>query len=207
MKIIRIISILLVSFNFITFSQSVTIGNQVWMTKNLDVSTFKNGDTIPYATTDIEWRNAGENRHPAWCYYDNDPKNGRKYGKLYNWYAVNDSRGLAPDGYHIPTDSEWTQLIDYLGGYKKALKKMKSRSEWVSKGNGTNKSGFNGLPGGVRVNPGVFSHLGLAGAWWSASEYASDAAYYRGLYFYYADLLGRSGNVKMNGLSVRCIKD
>jgi uncharacterized protein (TIGR02145 family) len=207
MKIVSIISILLMSLSFTTFSQTVTIGTQVWMTKNLDVSSFKNGDTIPYATTDVEWRNAGENRQPAWCYYDNDPKNGTKYGKLYNWFAVSDSRGLAPDGYHIPTDAEWTQLIDYLGGEKKATKKLKSSSGWTSKGNGTNKSGFNGLPGGCRIIPGVFSSLTLAGVWWSASEYASDAAYYRGLYFYNADLLGRTGNVKMNGFSVRCVKD
>jgi len=109
------------------FSQTVTIGTQVWMTKNLDVATFRNGDPIPEAKTSDEWLEAGENEQPAWCYYDNDPANGEKYGKLYNWYAVNDSRGLAPDGYHIPSEAEWTILIIYLGGgWWEAGKKMKS---------------------------------------------------------------------------------
>ena len=100
-----------------TFSQTVTIGTQEWMTKNLDVSTFRNGDPIPEAKTDEEWKKADEEGLPAWCYYDNDTANGAKYGKLYNWYAVNDSRGLATVGYHIPSDAEWTKLIDFLGYY------------------------------------------------------------------------------------------
>ena len=111
-------------------SKEVIIGNQVWMTKNLDVSTFRNGDPIPEAKTDEEWEKAGENKKPAWCYWDNDPANGAKYGKLYNWHAVNDPRGLAPDGYHIPTDAEWKILTKYLG--EKAGTKMKSTSGWLS---------------------------------------------------------------------------
>jgi uncharacterized protein (TIGR02145 family) len=139
---------------FVNFSnaQTVTIGSQVWMTKNLDVATFRNGDSIPHAKTDEEWEKAGENKQPAWCYYNNDPANGAKYGKLYNWYAVTDSRGLAPVGYHIPTSAEWTKLTDFLGGEGVAGTKMKSKSGWNDyrgkSGNGTNSSGFNGLPGG-----------------------------------------------------------
>jgi uncharacterized protein (TIGR02145 family) len=125
MKIATLLFIALVSISSFGFSQSVTIGTQTWMTKNLDVATFRNGDAIPQAKTDEEWQAAGENKQPAWCYYDNDPKNGTKYGKLYNWYAVNDNRGLAPVGYHIPTDNEWTKLSDYLGGEDYAEKKMK----------------------------------------------------------------------------------
>lgn len=68
--------------------EEVKVGDQIWMGRNLDVSTFRNGDPIPYAETDEEWEEAGENGEPAWCYYDNDPENGEKYGKLYNWYAV-----------------------------------------------------------------------------------------------------------------------
>ncbi len=108
----------------ISNSQTVTIGNQTWMTKNLDVSTFRNGDTIPEIKDGYEWERAGKEGRPAWCYYDNDTSYGRRYGKLYNWYAVNDPRGLAPVGYHIPSDQEWTMLTDYLG--LNAGSKMKS---------------------------------------------------------------------------------
>ena len=116
MKIATLFFIAIVSISSFGFAQTVTIGNQTWTTKNLDLATFRNGDAIPQAKTNEEWSAAGRNKQPAWCYYDNDPKNGTKYGKLYNWYAVNDSRGLAPAGYHIPTDEEWTVLHDFLGG-------------------------------------------------------------------------------------------
>ena len=86
-------------------ASSVKIGSQVWATENLNVDRFRNGDPIPQAKTAEEWQNAGNNQQPAWCYYNNDPKNGESYGKLYNWYAVNDRRGLAPQGWHIPSDA------------------------------------------------------------------------------------------------------
>jgi uncharacterized protein (TIGR02145 family) len=85
---------------------TVTIGTQVWMTKNLDVDRYRNGDIIPEVKDSIAWANL---KTGAWCYYNNDPELGKIYGKLYNWYAVNDPRGLAPAGYHIPTDAEWTE--------------------------------------------------------------------------------------------------
>jgi uncharacterized protein (TIGR02145 family) len=110
--------------------KTVVIGTQTWMAENLNVSTFRNGDTIPEANTAEDWKTAGENGQPAWCYYENDPANGAKYGKLYNWFAVNDSRGLAPAGYHIPTNEEWTTLEYYLGN--DAGNKMKSTSGWPS---------------------------------------------------------------------------
>jgi uncharacterized protein (TIGR02145 family) len=110
--------------------KSVKIGTQTWMAENLNVSTFRNGDLIPEAKTKEEWEKAGKEGKPAWCYYDNDPKNGAKYGKLYNWYAVNDHRGLAPAGWHVPTDTEWTTLGDQLGS--DPGKKMKSTSGWDS---------------------------------------------------------------------------
>ena len=110
--------------------KSVKIGNQTWMAENLNVSTFRNGDPIPEAKTDEEWKRAGENQQPAWCYYENDPKNGQKYGKLYNWYAVNDPRGLAPEGWHVSTNIEWKNLADFQGGRWDAGKKMKSTSGW-----------------------------------------------------------------------------
>jgi len=91
---------------------TVAIGKQVWMTENLNVDTFRNGEAIPHVKTNEEWIKAGENKQPAWCYCDNDPANGAKYGKLYNWYAVANARGLCPAGWHVPSDDEWTQLTD-----------------------------------------------------------------------------------------------
>ena len=119
-------------------NKSVKIGTQTWTTENLNVSTFRNGDPIMEAKTNEEWENAGKNKQPAWCYYENDPKNGAKYGKLYNWYAVNDPRGLAPAGWHVPSDAEWTILETFLG--TDAGKKMKSLSGWNSYTSGGSKT-------------------------------------------------------------------
>lgn len=196
------------------FPQTVTIGTQVWMTKNLDVATFRNGEPIPQAKTDEEWTKAGENQQPAWCYYDNDPANDAKYGKLYNWYAVTDSRGLAQVGYHVPTDAEWSILTEYLGGDVPAGTKMKSKSGWNSvntgnglkSGNGTNTSGFSGLPGGLRYASGKFDDVGEFGNWWSSSESGPSNAWSRDLGYYRVDFF-RSNLYKELGFSVRCVKD
>ena len=117
----------------------IKIGQQVWTAENLNVDKFRNGDPIPEAKTDEEWENAGNNKQAAWCYFDNDPSNGIKYGKLYNWYAVNDPRGLAPLGCHIPSDQEWTDLTTYLGGEEQAGAKMKSKEGLNYNSNGTNQ--------------------------------------------------------------------
>ena len=185
-------------------SAEVTIGKQVWMSENLNVDKFRNGDPILEAKTDEEWEKAGENKQPAWCYYDNDPANGEKYGKLYNWYAVNDKRGLAPVGYHIPSDAEWTELEDFLG--TDAGKKMKSTSGWNKDGNGTNESGFSGLPGGGRANYGTFYYIGKHGFWWSSSEDGTFLAWLRFLSCSDGNV-GRNGNNKEKGFSVRCLRD
>jgi len=206
MKKVSLIFILLIGFGCISYSQTVTIGTQVWMTKNLDVVTFRNGDPIPEAKSNEEWEKAGENKQPAWCYYDNDPANGAKYGKLYNWYAVTDSRGLAPVGYHVPSDAEWTILTDFLGGQDAAGTKMKSKSGWAENGNGTNTSGFSGLPGGDRYGYGAFDHIGNFGAWWSSTEANTGDAWYRSLY-YLNGTVNRYSNVKEDGFSVRCLRD
>lgn len=176
------------------FSQTVTIGTQVWMTKNLDVATFRNGDPIPEAKTWEEWEKAGENKQPAWCYYNNDPANGAKYGKLYNWYAVNDSRGLAPEGWHVPSDAEWTKLTDFLGGEEVAGTKMKSTS------------GFSGLPGGDCNISGTFIYIGDYGSWWSSTEYNTNQAHNLSLK-YYEGIVYRIVNFKARGSSVRCLRD
>ena len=121
-------------------SQDVKIGTQTWTSKNLDVSTFRNGEQIPEAKSKEEWSIASQNQTAAFCYYEFDSKNGKVYGKLYNWYAVNDSRGLAPKGYHVPSDAEWTILTEFLGGRDIAGKKMKSRDEWKSYEEGGKKT-------------------------------------------------------------------
>jgi uncharacterized protein (TIGR02145 family) len=180
----------------------VTIGKQVWMAENLNVDKFRNGNPIPEAKTKEEWEKAGENEQPAWCYYDNDPANGAKYGKLYNWYAVNDSRGLAPNGYHIPTDAEWTILEEYLG--EGAGSKMKSTIGWNDNGNGTNSSGFSGLPGGSRYYNGPFGEFGNLGYWWSSTEKYNYDAWTRILN--YNDVVSYD-HLKKNGFSVRCLRD
>lgn len=191
---------------FSSDGQNVTIGKQVWMTRNLDESTFRNGDIIPEAKTDAEWQKAGEEGKPAWCYYNNDPANGAKYGKLYNWYAVSDLRGLAPKGWHIPSNQEWIVLSDYLGGAEKAGAKMKSKQGWNNAGNGTNSSGFSGLPGGLCYGDGLFNSIDLYGIWWSSTEDSANIVWGCNLYYGFGDLT-RDLYAKGGGLSVRCLRD
>ncbi|MEY4573638.1 MAG: hypothetical protein RLZ10_2937, partial [Bacteroidota bacterium] len=128
---------------------TVVIGNQTWMAQNLNTTTFRNGDIIPEAKTNEEWVKADKKKQPAWCFYRGNSEEGWKYGKLYNWYAVNDSRGLAPDGWHIPSSEEWTNLINYLGT-ENIGEKIKTTEGWFQDGNGNNESGFSGFPGGHR---------------------------------------------------------
>lgn len=187
-------------------SNEVTIGKQVWMTKNLDVDKFRNGDVIPEAKTEGEWKAYGAAGEAAWCYYDNDSKNGEKYGKIYNWYAVNDPRGLAPKGWHVPSHEEWDTLTDFLGGLGKAGAKMKSKNDWFNDGNGTNSSRFSGLPGGGRDLNGMFLSDGEHGSWWSSSEYDTDNAWCRGLSYLYGEMF-KGDNSKESGCSVRCLRD
>ena len=185
-------------------SNEVTIGDQVWMSENLNVDKFRNGDPIPEAKSVEEWKKAGDNEQPAWCYLDNDPANGEKYGKLYNWYAVTDPRGLAPEGWHIPSDDEWNILDNHLG--QDGGKKMKSASGWNNNGNGNNSSGFSGLPGGYRGKGCTFYGIDKTGNWWSSTGSAKGGAWGRYLYFGGA-FVGRNFFPKMDGLSVRCLRD
>ena len=186
---------------------SLKIGNEVWMTENLSVAKFRNDDPITQAKTKEEWKKAGDEGTPAWCYNDNDPANGRKYGKLYNWYAVNDPRGLAPEGWHVPTDEEWKQLIGHLGGIDSAGTRIKSTGDWIADGSGTNESGFTGLPGGVRDDQGTFGgYIGYYGFWWSSTEFNSSNAWAIGLNFANGRV-DMDGGSKGKGFSVRCTRD
>lgn len=186
----------------------IIIGDQTWTGCNLDVTNYQNGDPIPQVQDPVEWAALTTG---AWCYYDNDPLDGCTYGKLYNWYAVNDARGLAPVGYHVPTDTDFTTLYTYLGGEPAAGGALKESglAHWLTPNTGaTNSSGFTALPGGVRNVPsGTFNLIGAYGFWWSATD--------NGVGVYSLQLLYNDGGVvgwgtpyfKTDGHSVRLIKD
>jgi uncharacterized protein (TIGR02145 family) len=186
--------------------KTIDIGDQVWMAENLDVSTFRNGDLIPEAKSAEEWKKFGETGKPAWCYYGNDKANGKIYAKLYNWYAVNDPRGIAPAGWHLPGEAEWRTLIDNLGGENQAGENMKSTTGWENDGNGTNKLGFQGFPGGHCLFDGRFEEIGKSCYWWSTTTTDFNSAF--------ACSIGSLNNMVIivpeelpRGLSVRCLKD
>ena len=184
----------------------VKIGAQQWIAENLNVSHFSNGEIITEAKTKEDWEKAGREGKPAWCYYDNTYNKKENKNKLYNWYAVTDARGLAPASWHIPNDTEWNKLIEYLGGETSAGRKLKSETGWNNKGNGTNESGFSALPGGFRFVSGFFINEGNNGLWWSSTEISKSLAWVRGL-SYEGYAVGKSDGGKGNGFSVRCLKD
>jgi uncharacterized protein (TIGR02145 family) len=189
--------------------KTIKIGTQIWMAENLDVTTFRNGDKIIEAKTKEEWKQAYEGKKPAWCYYNNDPSNGAKYGKIYNWHAVNDARGLAPNGWNLPSNSDWNTLnlgLNEMGG-----KKMKSTSGWKENGNGTNQCGFAALPGGIRLGSSegyVFSVIGSEAHFWSSTG-ATIMGFEFGNSFElrYDDDYLRDNMYDQEGLSVRCVKN
>lgn len=183
--------------------KTVIIGNQEWMAENLNVEHYRNGDVIPQVQDENQWKNLTTG---AWCYYENNSENGKTYGKLYNWYALNDPRGLAPVGWHIPSDVEWTMLTDYLGGEKIADKKMKSTNGWFDKGNGTNSSGFSANSGGSRHEKGYFENIVRYSFFWSSSEDGNGSVWSRFLYCYTPSVY-RLVYLKNYGFSVRCVKD
>lgn len=194
------------TFNRSYAQTSVKIGKQEWMLNNLNVATFNNGDTIPEVKSNEAWVKAGKEFKPAWCYYNNDPKNAAKYGKLYNFFAVIDPRGLAPGGWHIPSEAEWTELINSQFGNDNAGYRMKSKEGWLGNKNGNNESGFTGIPGGGRYTNGTFKHIGNYGNWWSSRQAYTLAAWRSDLYNHSARVVGDDYGLE-HGYSVRCIKD
>lgn len=191
---------------FTANAQEVKIGSQTWSSKNLDVAFYRNGDPIPQVTDTAIW---GELKTGAWCYYENDAAMGKVYGKLYNWYAVNDPRGLAPAGWHIPSDKEWNVLENTLGGSKVAGGKMKEAGmhNWRKPNTaGDNSSGFAGLPGGNRDLDGYFEDEALFGYWWSSTMNKYVVPYNVELHFNNGDLY-RTNFIGRFGFSVRCVKD
>lgn len=184
------------------------------MIDNLNVSSFQNGDPIPQAKSEEEWEEAGRSRTPAWCYHEKvheEIKNGspdlESYGKLYNWYAVNDPRGLAPPGWKIPSNEDWDKLELFIG--KTNGNQLKSTEGWLeielgdSKVN--NQTGFDAKPGGYRNYIGKFEGFGTYAAFWTSSEKDNVNAYYIYLSNSY-DLVNQLYFGKEDGMSVRCIR-
>jgi len=189
--------------------ETVIIGSQRWMVKNLDVSTFRNGDPVPQAKSEAEWEAAGKNGRPAWCYYDRDPAVGKIYGKLYNWYAVSDSRLISPEGWHVPDVSEWQIVVEFNGGDNLAAGKLKERGtqHWQTPNTGAgNASDFYALPGGYRDSKGEFFSMGRYAAFWSSTPAGKWNA--QGRHMSHGDTKVYHDNIrKAMGFSIRCIKD
>ena len=191
--------------------QTIEIGTQEWMDENLKVTHYQNGDEIPNVIDDPLWSGLSTG---AFSWFSNDISWRDAYGAMYNWYAVVDNRNLCPAGWHIPSDAEWTILINYLGGENVAGGKMKStrtlpeeHPRWIPPNTGaTNESGFSALPGGNRVSDGAFLGIGEGSSFWSSSETSSGSAWCRGMNFYIISV-GRGDVDKQFGLSVRCLRD
>jgi uncharacterized protein (TIGR02145 family) len=188
----------------------VTICNQTWTKSNLNVTHYRNGDVIPQVTDPTQWANLTTG---AWCYYNNDPANGAIYGILYNWYAVNDPRGLAPQGWHVPTAAEWSSLTNCLGDASVAGEKLKSTSTlWQSPNIATNVSGFTALPAGYRSNQGDFYNKNDE-FWISLNNTFFNPALYKNLRYNLRtinayNLFGYYNHfTEKAGVSIRCIKD
>jgi uncharacterized protein (TIGR02145 family) len=175
------------------------------MTKNLDVSTFRNGDSIPQVQDMLQWREHCWDGKPAWCYLNENPRNGAKYGKLYNYYVVTDPRGLCPTGWHVPSVNEWSTLIEFLGGKNVAGSKLKSTNGWTK--NGTNSSGFTALPGRSRFDTGKYLIFGEfeSISWWSSGM--TNLALGETSSIEFSDINVEWSDHKLYGSYVRCIKD
>lgn len=200
--------------------KTVTIGSQIWMAENLNTSYFQNGDKIYQAKTKKDWINANKEKKAAWCYLNFDSNNGSKYGKLYNWYAVSDPRGLAPKGLEIPDPVDWSELVDFVSGEDKGsylgrnitAKKLMSKGEkWVYNEEGYDKYGFNAKPSGyIRLDKKIgydeynecfFSGDKTWGAWWSKGEEENHR-----WSFYYVPNKHMANTYKGDGYSVRAFR-
>ena len=180
----------------------ITIGTQIWTLKNLDVATYLNGDPIPQVTDPVEWASLTTG---AWCYYNNDPANA-SYGKMYNGYAVHDPRGLAPVGYHIPTNAEWNTLVAYIGNDGGSLKET-GIVHWVDPNVGaTNSTQFTALGSGERRYNGVFANFKAFATFWTSTEYNSSQGWDYGVRAE-STYLASYHTGKTWAFSVRLIKD
>lgn len=182
------------------------LGGRLWITTNLQSTKFQNGDPIPMIQNDEEWEHHGEKGLPACCWYKNQSTGLVRYGLLYNWFAVQDPRGLGPIGWSIPGIREWTELITSLGGWNIAGRKLKSRSGWNHFGSGNNASGFGALPGGGRGALGSFLDMGDYGNWWCREEVSSREASFFYVTFLDSSVKIQNDGFKASGLSIRCMR-
>jgi uncharacterized protein (TIGR02145 family) len=192
---------------------NITIGSQVWTTQNLSEARYRNGDVIPQVTVASQWNSLTTG---AWCWYNNDSATyAATYGRLYNWYAVNDSRGLCPTGWHVPTAAEWLTLYTTLGSssagiYMKSARYISPNTPIWDQGDGTNTgtnlSGFTGLPGGILDNYNGYMRMGYGGYWWSSTETDETQANSVNLGNDRPNLAFAALD-KVVGMSVRCIRD
>jgi uncharacterized protein (TIGR02145 family) len=200
---------------------TVKIGNQCWMKENLKTTKYRNGTTIENPTGNTEWQN---NTTGAYAWYNNDIGYKNTYGALYNWYAVDNSDGLCPTGWHVPTDAQWTALTTYVSSQPAYLcnsntnytaKALAAKTNWSSNSgtctvgnnlNANNSTNFTALPGGYRSIGGLFNYVSYSGHWWSSTEYSAIGAWYRMMGYNYVNV-GRSYDSKTHGYSVRCLKD
>ena len=198
---------------------TVKIGNQWWMAENLKVTYYPDGTEIQLVEANSAWDTL-DYTDIAYCYYDNSSANGDTYGALYTWEAVMNGsvssssnpsgvQGVCPDDWHVPSDAEWAELVDYLGGESVAGGKLKEKgnTHWISHNNeATNESGFTALPGGYRYGTGNFVNIGKYGFWWSSTESSSGTAWGRLLGYYYR-IIYRYYDYNEGGFSVRCVRD
>jgi len=186
--------------------KTVKIGHQTWMTKNLKTTRFNDGTPIPLVTGGAAWAALSA---PAYCWYNNDSVSYKNtYGALYNGYAVMTGK-LCPTDWHVPSDEDWTKLINYLGGESFAGDRLKETGTdyWVSPNTGaTNESGYTALPGGLRYYDGIFHDFGFSGYWWTSTEYSDTRAFFRYMDYEYSNVFSFN-NSKNIGFSVRCLRD
>ncbi len=186
----------------------ITIGTQTWLMENLKTTKYRDGTAIPNVTDGVEW---SELTSGAYCDYENTPGNSSTYGRLYNWYALTDRHNIAPVGWHVATDAEWTTLANYLGSGDVAGGKLKETgtAHWsIPNTAATNQYGFNALPGGKRdySDQGAFEFLGMYGVWWSASDDTSTTAWFRDMSHENSVLYRGTTSFKC-GFSVRCVRN
>ncbi len=186
---------------------TIHIGKQIWFAENLKTSKYNDGTSIPHIVNDSLWISS---KSGAWCHYNNDQKNNDKYGKLYNLYVVSGNKNVCPSGWHVPTNVEWTILINYLGGERVAGGKMKEKGtinwEWRNK-QASNSSGFTALPGGERSFNGKYYNIGSHGYWWSSTENNTFKYWFLELWNYFGSAHTEETYSNQSGMSVRCLRD
>ncbi|MCX6232103.1 MAG: fibrobacter succinogenes major paralogous domain-containing protein [Bacteroidetes bacterium] len=185
---------------------TVTIGTQCWMLENLKTTRYRNGVPITNVTDSMAW---GAHSTGAYCNYNNETSNSSIYGRLYNYFAVADSNKLCPSGWHVPSDTDWIILTNYLGGYLIAGGKLKEAGlvHWASPNtDASNESGFTALPGGCRYPDGTFVYIGSNSSFWSSSSESVSNVNFRYLFYDYGYFYG-SNSIETAGFSVRCVKD